>query len=84
MPLTECFFTIHTPSRQSWRGHRIAPLNPGVGAGLLHSILVWAQDCPGVSQILCSLFFSDALAYLRALPNRPYMPILPTSSQAAA
>ena len=35
---------------QSWRGHRIAPLNPGVGAGLPHSILVWAQDCPGVSQ----------------------------------
>ena len=25
---------------QSWRGHRIAPLNPGVG------ILAWAQDCP--------------------------------------
>ena len=35
---------------QSWRGHRIAPLNPGVGTGLPHSILVWAQDCPGVSQ----------------------------------
>ena len=28
------FFTIHTPSRQSWRGRRIA-----------HSILAWAQDC---------------------------------------
>ena len=39
------FFTIHTPSRQSWRGHRIASLNPGVGAGLPHSILAWAQDC---------------------------------------
>ena len=32
--LAECFFTIHTPSRQSWRGHRIAPLNPGVSTGL--------------------------------------------------
>ena len=42
--LPECFFTTHTPSRQSWRGHRIAPLNSGVGAGLLHSILAWAQD----------------------------------------
>ena len=31
---------------QSWRGHTIAPLNPGVGTGLPHSI----QDCPGVSQ----------------------------------
>ena len=40
------FFTIHTPNRQSWRGHRIATLNPGVGTGLLHSILAWAQDCP--------------------------------------
>ena len=30
---------------QSWRGHRIAPLNPGVGTGLPHSILAWAQDC---------------------------------------
>ena len=28
--LTECFFTTHTPCRQSWRGRRIAPLNPGV------------------------------------------------------
>ena len=35
---------------QSWRGHRIATLNPGVGTGLPHSILTWAQDCPGVSQ----------------------------------
>ena len=33
-------------STQSWRGHRIAPLNPGVGTGLPHSILAWAQDCP--------------------------------------
>ena len=46
----ECFFTTHTPCRQSWRGHRIAPLNPGAGTGLPHSILAWAQDCPGVSQ----------------------------------
>ena len=45
------FFTIHTPSRQSWRGHRIATLNPGVGTvnpgvgtGLPHSILAWAQS----------------------------------------
>ena len=30
---------------QSWRGHRIAPLNPGAGTGLPHSILAWAQDC---------------------------------------
>ena len=30
---------------QSWRGHRIASLNPGVGTGLPHSILAWAQDC---------------------------------------
>ena len=30
---------------QSWRGHRIATLNPGVGTGLPHSILAWAQDC---------------------------------------
>ena len=44
------FSTIHTPCRQSWRGHRIATLNPGVGTGLPHSILAWAQDCPGVSQ----------------------------------
>ena len=29
------FFTTHTPSRQSWRGRRIA-----------HSILAWQQDCP--------------------------------------
>ena len=29
------FFTIHTPSRQFWRGRRIA-----------HSILAWRQDCP--------------------------------------
>ena len=43
--LTECFFTTHTPCRQSWRGHRIATLNPGVGTGLPHSILAWAQDC---------------------------------------
>ena len=28
------------------RGHRIALLNPGVGTGLPHSILAWAQDCP--------------------------------------
>ena len=35
---------------QSWRGHRIAPLNPDVNTGLPHSILAWAQDCPGVSQ----------------------------------
>ena len=66
VPLTECFFTIHTPSRQSWRGHRIARLNPGVGTGLLHS-LAWAQDCftqswrghsPGVS---LKTLHSDAL-----------------------
>ena len=38
--------STHTPCRQSWRGHRIAPLNPGVGTGLPHSILAWAQDCP--------------------------------------
>ena len=44
--LTECFFTTHTPCRQSWRGRRIAPLNPGVGTGLPRSILAWAQDCP--------------------------------------
>ena len=31
--------------RQSWRGNRIAPLNPGVGAGLPLSILLWQQDC---------------------------------------
>ena len=43
--LTECFFTTHTPCRQSWRGHRIATLNPGVGTGLPHSILAWVQDC---------------------------------------
>ena len=43
--LTECFCTTHTPCRQSWRGHRIATLNPGVGTGLPHSILAWAQDC---------------------------------------
>ena len=30
---------------QSWRGHRIAPLNPRVGTRLPHSILAWAQDC---------------------------------------
>ena len=48
--LTECFFHHSQPSRQSWRGHRIAPLNPGVGTGLLHSILAWALDCPGVFQ----------------------------------
>ena len=33
--LTECFFTTHTPA-----------VNPGVGTGLPHSILAWAQDCP--------------------------------------
>ena len=47
--LTECFFTTHTlPSilawaqdcpTQSWRGHRIATLNPGVATGLLPPIL---------------------------------------------
>ena len=56
-PLAECFFhhSHAQPSilawaqdcpTQSWRGHRIAPLNPGVGTA---SILAWAQDCPGVS-----------------------------------
>ena len=35
---------------QSWRGHRIATLNPGMGTGLPHSILARAQDCPGVAQ----------------------------------
>ena len=32
--LTECFFTTHTPCRQSWRGNRIALDNPGVATGL--------------------------------------------------
>ena len=31
---------------QSWVGRRIAPVNPVVGAGLLHSILSLQQDCP--------------------------------------
>ena len=54
--LPECFFhhSHAQPSiaraqdcpTQSWRGRRIAPLNPRVGAGLPHSILAWAQDCP--------------------------------------
>ena len=44
VPLTECFFHhshahsilawAQDCSTQSWRGHRIAPLNPGVGTGL--------------------------------------------------
>ena len=58
--LTECFFTTHTlPSIlawqqdcpcQSWRGNRIALVNPGVGTGLLHPILCWQQDWPGALQ----------------------------------
>ena len=61
VPLTECFFhhSHAQPSilawaqdcpTQSWRGHRIAPLNPGVGTGLPHSILAWQQECPGASR----------------------------------
>ena len=41
----ECFFTTYTPCRQSFCGHRIAPLNPGMSTGLPYSILAWAQDC---------------------------------------
>ena len=37
--LAECFFPPFTRPA----------VNPGVGTGLLHSILAWAQDCPGVS-----------------------------------
>ena len=37
-PLTRC--------RQSWRGNRIALVNPGVATGLFLSILAWQQDCP--------------------------------------
>ena len=43
--LTECFFTTHTPCRQSCCGNRIAPPNPAVATGLLHPILLWQQDC---------------------------------------
>ena len=32
--LTECFFTTHTPCRQSCCGNRIALVNPGVATGL--------------------------------------------------
>ena len=51
--LTVCFFSPFTPSRQSWRGHRIATLNPGVGTGLPHSILVRAQDWPVFPEAQC-------------------------------
>ena len=135
VPLTECFFTIHTPSRQSWRGHmiaplnpggrriaplnperghrslktlgaqcctalrsqtrrpacpdklcqrgatqhsadilaanRIAPVNPGVGTGLLHSILAWAQDCPGVWKRGATQHSADILAANRIAPLNP-------------
>ena len=43
--LTECFFTTHTPCRQSCCGNRIAPPNPAAATGLLHPILLWQQDC---------------------------------------
>ena len=35
-----------SPCRQSCRQRRIAPLNPALTTGLLHSILRWQQDCP--------------------------------------
>ena len=38
-PLTWCFFTIHTPCRQSWREHRIALVNPAAATGLLQPFL---------------------------------------------
>ena len=77
--LTKCFFTTHTPCSQSWRGHRIAPLNPGVGTGLPHSILAWAQDCPtqswrghpGVGTGLPRCFPENAGTALRPQTRRP-------------
>ena len=35
---------------QSWRGNRIALVNPGVATGLLPPILLWQQECPGASR----------------------------------
>ena len=69
--MTECFSTTHTPSRQSWRGHMIAPLNPGVGTGLLHSILARAQDCPGVS---LKTLGAQCCTALRSQTRRPACP----------
>ena len=66
--LTDCFFTTHTPCRQSWRGHRIATLNPGVGTGLPYSILAWAQDCPTQS---CRLPHS-ILAWAQDCPTQSW------------
>ena len=59
---------------QSWRGHRIATLNPGVGAGLPHSILAWAQDCHGVGTGLPRCFpenAGSAALYSTTPPDSP-------------
>ena len=72
------FFTIHTPSRQSWRGHRIATLNPGVGTGLPHSIS-WrghriATLNPGVGTGLPRCFpenAGSAVLYSTTPPDSP-------------
>ena len=71
--------TVFFPTIQSWRGHRIAPLNPGVGAGLLHSIL----DCPGVSQTRrdCPENSVRASLHSDALPESP--PGFPPSNLAS-
>ena len=37
-----------SPCRQSCARHRIAPVNPALDTGLLHSTLRWQQDCPCV------------------------------------
>ena len=49
VPLAECFFHHSHAQPIAPLNPGVGTLNPGVGAGLPHSILAWAQDCPGVS-----------------------------------
>ena len=53
---------------QSCCGNRIAPPNPAVATGLLHPILLWQQDCPGVSQ---KTLEAQCCTALRSQTRRP-------------
>ena len=67
-PLTECFFTTHTPSRQSWRGHRIAPLNPGVGTGLPEKPIT--GPAPKVRELCCPCSITPGVFFSIHTPCR--------------
>ena len=58
-------------STQSCCGNRIAPPNPAVATGLLHPILLWQQDCPGVSQ---KTLEAQCCTALRPQTRRPDCP----------